>query len=232
MATVTSTERRLLKRLIDQLGVLASDTLGGIIGHIVITKIEGEGETAKRTRELNKENLRDMFPYLLKSAQDEAVFSSLVGELPAGLQKNLERQMGRLQYGPFRVGVTSYGIGDNQRADIIIKITNIIPAAEGGRARAIVTLTQLASIMDTYQWRNRAVAFRLMKENEQDYWGAYLPSGIKSLLAKMVAQSRVQAAEMRMRTNEIERDLQARNNANPLMRLWYGMSRAFSMRIT
>ena len=154
----------LRNKALERLWELGSDILGGAIGHFIVDKIENGnvvvGPHGKAVKELNMDKVRAEAPHFAKTVTDDEKFHSLLIDLDPGLQKQMERWLS--------------GLGLHQRAHVAIRLVAMVMDPTEGRTKALKALEQLASIPLDADKTRRAVAFKLMKENETDYLGAQL----------------------------------------------------------
>ncbi len=176
----------------------------GAVGHYFVSDTGADG---KKKFSINLRNFRLDAPHFAKTVEDVAEFNALCLKLQPGQMKQLEPWMVIL--------------GNHQRSHIEINIAemtrrqNLSPDATTNntlaRQEAFTALEQLARVDaatdpanpnqphpdPVERWRARnahAVAFKLMRANENDYPGARWPAEIGQVLHEFLVE--FQAAKM------------------------------------
>ncbi len=189
------------------------------------------GTDGKPVMILDPKKLRSEAPHLAKTLADEAEFSALIIKLPLALQKNMEEKMGPA----IGMGPHLPVLGDNQRADIVLTAYEMtVRAVEGGREKAreeaVEMLRQLAEVDDRAEWNRRAVAFRLMREREDQYLGAQLTEQGKTAWAAILRDvdnvrrwMNADAVLAEASANQIFAEVRRMNRANVFSKIWNGL---------
>jgi hypothetical protein len=145
-------------------------------GHLLTFFVVEEVVEGKTRKVLDKNKLNAEAPHLVKTLQDEKTFNEMITKLDEGSRKSLEIWM-------------AGSLGDNQRADVILTITQM------DETLALERLRQLAAVQpDVYKTR-QAFAFRLCKKREKDYIYARLTKEAQQALAEMWREFQAAKAE-------------------------------------
>ncbi|MEO8065900.1 MAG: hypothetical protein ABI643_03565 [Candidatus Doudnabacteria bacterium] len=181
--------RRHANKFADRITDILAGIFGAAIYHFLTEKKDKSGKVVvdkdgKPVMTLDPGKVRAHVPYFILNRADEGEFNALVANLDSGSQKNLEFQMGPAE------------LGKNQRSDVILNVVQSNernpPLFVGGDTRidTMKVLQALADITDPVQWKRRAVAFRLMKENESDYLGTKVSEQASAALVYLIGEFR------------------------------------------